>query len=413
MRPNLVAATVVLLAAVASCTGAGSDDAKTGDTPSSSSTSSPSATSSTTSAPTTATDGATSTPTPTPDAAERALATMSLAQRVGQLVMVGTPATGTGGTARAAISEQHVGNVMLTGRSTRGVAGTAATTAALQRKATSRATGGVRLFVATDQEGGDVQVLSGSGFSQIPTGTTQGGWSAAQLQARAETWGRQLRRAGVDVTLGPVADTVPASLGTANPPIGRFHRELGHTPSAVSRAVVAYDAGMRDAGIAVVPKHFPGLGLVRANTDTASRVTDSVTTASSPSLQPFRAAVDAGAPFVMISNAAYPRIDAAHPACFSRAVITTLLRGTLGFDGVVISDDLGAAGAVQRWSPGSRAVQFVAAGGDVVLTVTPALAAPMARALVAKAKQSKGFRDQVDAAALRVLRAKDDAGLLP
>ena len=403
-----MAATVVLLAALTACTDAGPDgSAPAPTTPGGGATSPSTPTQTQTPTPTTAT------PTPTPDAAERALAAMSLAQRVGQLVMVGTPAGGTGGPARAAISGQHVGNVMLTGRSARGVAGTAATTAALQRKATAEATGGARLFVATDQEGGAVQVLSGSGFSQIPAGTTQGGWSAAQLQSRAVTWGRQLHRAGVNVTLGPVADTVPASLGTANPPIGRFHRELGHTPSAVSRAVVAYDAGMQDAGIAVVPKHFPGLGLVRANTDTASRVTDSVTTTSSTSLQPFRAAVDAGTPFVMISNAVYPRIDAAHPACFSRAVITALLREQLGFDGVVISDDLGAAQAVQRWSPGSRAVQFVAAGGDVVLTVTPALAAPMARALEAKAKQSKGFRAQVDAAALRVLRAKDEADLLP
>jgi beta-N-acetylhexosaminidase len=163
----------------------------------------------------------------------------------------------------------------------------------------------------------------------------------------------------------------------------------------------------------VVPKHFPGLGLVRANTDTTSGVTDAVTSATSANLQPFRAAVQAGTPFVMISSASYPRIDAGHPACFSRAVITSLLRGRLGFGGVVISDDLGSAKAVQRWSPASRAVQFVGAGGDVVLTVDPHLAAPMARALVAKAKQSKAFRAQVDAAALRVLRAKDAAGLLP
>jgi beta-N-acetylhexosaminidase len=302
---------------------------------------------------------------------------------------------------------------MLTGRSSRGVSATATTTRAWQRLATSAATGGVRLFVSTDQEGGAVQVLSGPGFSTIPTATTQGRWHTAYLQAEAARWGGQLHRAGVNLTLGPVADTVPASLGTANPPIGRYHRQFGDDSTTVRRAVLAYDAGMRTAKVAVAPKHFPGLGRVRANTDTASHVVDSVTTTSSAYLRPFAAAVAAGTPFVMVSSAYYSRIDPRHPACFSPTIITSLLRGQLGFDGVVISDDLGAAKAVQGWSAGSRAVQFVAAGGDVVLTVDPTQAAPMARALLARATSSAAFRRQVDAAALRVLSAKDVAGLLP
>jgi beta-N-acetylhexosaminidase len=302
---------------------------------------------------------------------------------------------------------------MLTGRSSRGVQATAAITRALQLRATGAATAGVRLFVATDQEGGAVQVLSGPGFSRIPTGTTQGAWSSELLTSRAALWGTQLSRAGVNVTLGPVADTVPTSLGTGNRPIGAYHRELASTPAAVSRAVRAYDEGMRAARISVVPKHFPGLGRVRANTDTTAVVRDTVTSASSPDLAPFAAAINAGAPFVMVSSATYTRIDPAHPACFSRALITGLLRDKLGFDRVVISDDLGRAAAVRRWTPGSRAVQFVTAGGDVVLTVDPRLAGPMAVALVKRAQQSPAFRDLLDAAVLRVLHAKADAGLLP
>jgi beta-N-acetylhexosaminidase len=293
------------------------------------------------------------------------------------------------------------------------VTATAALTSALQRRTTSAATARVPLFVATDQEGGKVQVLSGPGFSRIPSAITQGTWATTTLTDRAQQWGGQLRRAGVNVTLGPVADTVPGSLGTANPPVGLFHRQFASTPSAVAHAVVGYDAGMRAAGVSVAPKHFPGLGRVHANTDTASTVRDTTITGSSADLEPFRAAISAGAPFVMVSNAVYTRIDPAHPACFSPVVITDLLRGTLGFDGVVISDDLGSAAAVRRWTPASRAVQFVGAGGDVVLTVDPALAAPMAVALVRRAQQSPAFRAQLDAAALRVLRAKAAAGLLP
>ncbi|WP_426561442.1 glycoside hydrolase family 3 N-terminal domain-containing protein [Angustibacter sp. McL0619] len=408
MRSPLYA--VLVAATLASLVGcAGADSARPpGGRPTAGTTSSPA----TPPSPTTS-GGASPTATATPDPAEALLARLSLAQRAGQLVMVGTPATATSSAARSAIGRYHVGNVMLTGRSSRGVTATAALTHALQRRTTDSATAGVRLFVATDQEGGKVQVLSGPGFSPIPSGTTQGSWSATTLRSRAEQWGGQLRRAGVNLTLGPVADTVPTSLGTANPPIGFFHRQFASTPTAVSRSLAGYDAGMKAAGVDVAPKHFPGLGWVRANTDTTSVVRDSTTTTSSPDLAPFQAAVAAGAPFVMVSSAIYTRIDPAHPACFSSAVITDLLRGRLGFDGVVISDDLGDADAVRRWSPGSRAVQFVGAGGDVALTVDPALAAPMAVALVARAKQSAAFRAQLDAAVLRVLHAKAAAGLLP
>jgi beta-N-acetylhexosaminidase len=96
---------------------------------------------------------------------------------------------------------------------------------------------------------------------------------------------------------------------------------------------------------------------------------------------------------------------------FSRTVIQDVLRGDLGFDGVVVSDSLTAA-AVARWSPGQRAVRFVAAGGDLVLVTTAAPIPAMYDALLARAQQSPAFRARVDEAALRVLRAKQAQGLV-
>jgi beta-N-acetylhexosaminidase len=93
-------------------------------------------------------------------------------------------------------------------------------------------------------------------------------------------------------------------------------------------------------------------------------------------------------------------------------VITDLLRGRLGFQGLVISDDLGRARQVAAWRPGSRAVRFVAAGGDLVLTVDPSVAPAMALAVADRARADPRFRRQVDASVLRVLRAKASAGLL-
>jgi beta-N-acetylhexosaminidase len=159
-------------------------------------------------------------------------------------------------------------------------------------------------------------------------------------------------------------------------------------------------------------KHFPGLGRVRANPDIASGVTDPVTGPRDPYLEPFRTAVRAGVPVVMMSTAFYPRLDRTHPAAFSRTVIDGLLRRRLGFRGVVVSDDLGSARQVARYPYGVRAVRFLAAGGDLVLTVDPATLPAMHRAVLARTRSSPAFRQRVEQAALRVLRIKQRHGLL-
>ena len=314
-----------------------------------------------------------------------------------------------GAATRSAISDYHVGNVILTGRSSLGVSATRSVTNGLQARATSAATGGVPLFVSTDQEGGYVQVLSGPGFSAIPQALTQGGWSTATLQAAARHWGGQLAAAGVNLNLAPVADTVP--VGQVNPPIGYFYREYGHTPDVVAPHGAAVIRGMAQAGVASAVKHFPGLGRVTANTDTTAGVTDYVTTSHDPYLAPFQAGIGAGTSFVMMSSAYYQLIDPSRPAVFSPTVIGSLLRGQLGFRGVVISDSLGAA-QVAAWSPGARAVNFLEAGGDMVLINDPSQIPAMVGAVSARVASSSAFRAKVDAAALLVLRAKQARGLI-
>src|SRR4051794_12456204 len=281
-----------------------------------------------------------SVPIPTASAAaEAALARMTLSQRVGQLFMVGTPATLVSPEVVQAVQVEHVGNVMLTGRTTKGVASTAEVTARLRKLVTAKTTASVPLFIGTDQEGGLVQVLRGPGFSNIPAALTQGTWSAASVRAYAKKWGLQLIAAGVNVDLAPVLDTVPsAAFAPHNPPIGYFHREYGYTPALVSSRGGSFASGLALARVDASIKHFPGLGRVTGNTDVSAGVTDHVTRRGDPYLAPFAAAIKAGAPFVMMSTAIYSKIDPARPAAFSHAVIGTVLRGDLNFKGVVISD---------------------------------------------------------------------------
>ena len=345
--------------------------------------------------------------------AETTLARLTRAQVVGQVFMVGTPATTASAATRAQIGRYHVGNVMLTGRSYGGTSAPARVAATLQSATSPAATGGVRLLVSTDQEGGEVQVLRGPGLSTIPSALAQGATRPARLRAQAGRWGTELRRAGVNMNLGPVLDTVTGPAGASvNPPIGVFDREYGYLPDDVARHATAFARGMADAGVVTSAKHFPGLGRVRANPDVSAGVTDPVTGPHGASLAPFRTAIEAGVPAVIMSTAYYPRLDPAHPAAFSRTVVHGLLRGHLGFRGGVVSDDLGIARQVARWPAGERAVRFLRAGGDLVLTVDPATLPAMHQAVLARTRTSPAFRARVEHAALRVLTLKQARGLL-
>ncbi|MGC5166692.1 glycoside hydrolase family 3 N-terminal domain-containing protein [Luteimicrobium sp. DT211] len=337
----------------------------------------------------------------------RPLAGMSLDQKVGQLFMVGATATGPEPATGTAISRYHVGNVILVGRSQLGVTRTRAIADALQRRATSSATHGLPLFVGVDQEGGNIQVLRGPGFATMPTALTQGKSSPSALRRDAATWGAELARAGVNLNLSPVMDTVPSPADNAsNAPVGYWHRQFGYTPATVSSHGVAFLRGMHDADVATTIKHFPGLGRVQGNTDFTSGVKDTVTTADDPYLAPFEAGIAAGTEAVMTSTAIYTRIDPHDPGAFSRTVVTGLLRGKLGFDGVVITDDVSSAKQVAAWSPGQRAVKAIAAGNDIVLAGRPEQIPAMTAAVIARAKADPAFAQQVDASATRVVTAK-------
>jgi beta-N-acetylhexosaminidase len=345
--------------------------------------------------------------------AEQALRRMTLPQRVGQLFMVGTPATAASPRTLAQIGRFHVGNVMLTGRSYAGVSATSRVASRLQARATGPATARVPLLVSTDQEGGAVQVLNGPGFSQIPTALEQGRWTLRRLAGAAGTWARQLHAAGVNLDLAPVLDTVPGPAAAAqNPPIGVYDREFGYRPDVVARHGVTFARAMSSHGVAPTAKHFPGLGRVHANTDESSGVTDRVTRRHDPYLAPFARAVDAGVPAVMMSTAYYSRLDRHHPAAFSSFIIRTMLRGDLGFRKVVVSDDLGTAQQVARWSYGARAVQFLRAGGDLVLTVDPATLPAMYGAVLQRARTNDHFRALVTRSATRVLDLKAERHLI-
>ena len=337
---------------------------------------------------------------------------LSASERAGQLLMVGLDAGARRTSLDTLVASRHLGGVILLGGWSDGASVVRATTGHLESLATDENTAGLGLLLAADQEGGQVQQLKGDGFSRMPSARQQGRLSPSALTAAATTWGRELKAAGINVNLAPVADTVPTSIGPANAPIGRFDRQYSSDPTRVATMSTAFAAGIRAGGVAATAKHFPGLGRITGNTDvTAQGITDTVATTSDPFLAPFRANVADRVELVMVGSAIYPKIDAGTNAMFSSAVVTDLLRGRLGYGGVVITDDVGAARAVAGVPVAERGTRFVLAGGDIVLTARPGDVPTMHRALTGRMAADPAFAALVEKSVTRVVDLKLRLGL--
>ena len=360
------------------------------------------------------TAAASATPSATATATGGALEGWSLEEKVGQLMMVGVDATAPKQSSNEAVDTHHVGNIFIAGRTTAGSQATQKVIASFTGRVGSATTHNTPMLVATDQEGGEVQVLAGSGFSDIPSALDQSAQPRDQLVASARTWGKELADVGVNMNLAPVADLVDIDRPSTNEPIGRWGREYGHDAATVSSKAGAFAEGMQASKVIPTYKHFPGLGRVTANTDTSANVVDSTTNRSTDAAVSviFGAAIAAGAQVIMVSSATYALIDPSAPAVFSSTIVTEMLRTEMGFTGVVITDDVSAAVQVQGVAAGERAVRAIRAGCDIVLaSADPTVAADMVKALVAAAQSDPAFAARVDESAARVLALK--SGLQP
>jgi beta-N-acetylhexosaminidase len=221
----------------------------------------------------------------------------------------------------------------------------------------AQAGGGAGVVVAVDQEGGEVKRLAGPPYRSPAQLGASGSVSAAQSEGAAT--GRYLSSLGITVDFAPVLD-VPAP--------GSFiaSRAFGSTPSAVGSLGGAFATGLQDAGVTATLKHFPGLGHAVANTDSGPSTVAASRSELRRDMAAFRPAIGQGAGMVMMSNATYTAFGS-QPAVLSSSIVQGELRNRLGFQGVVVTDDL-EAGAVTRVMSGSAAaVSAAKAGVDMVL----------------------------------------------
>jgi beta-N-acetylhexosaminidase len=243
------------------------------------------------------------------------------------------------------------------------------------QEAASGSPSGLPAIVAADQEGGIVARVPGP-----PSGSASelGTRSVSDITVEGEATAENLLLWGINVDLAPVADVVrPGSFEQ------RQHRSFSGDPAVAAAAVAAFVDGLRTGGSAATLKHFPGLGASSGNTDdTLSAVALSSDELDAVDSLPFASGIAAGAQLVMMSSAVYPAYDSV-PAVASRTVIQDVLRGRLGFTGVVISDALDTPALARLGSLGQAAVAaaaagvdlFIAGGADACIEIQSALAA--------------------------------------
>jgi beta-N-acetylhexosaminidase len=258
----------------------------------------------------------------------------------------------------------------------------------------------VPLLIATDQEQGAVTRVH-DGVTLLPGQMAQAASGVpAYVRDAAHITGADLRSLGINVNFAPVADV---NINPANPVIAE--RSFGDDPAVVSRLTAAAVEGYTAAGVASAAKHFPGHGSTSVDSHLGlPQVTHSRTRLDDVDLPPFRAAIGAGVPMVMVGHLAVPAVDSNEPASLSRPVVEGLLRNELGFQGVVVTDALVMAAVTQRYPPGEAAVRAVMAENDLLLM--PPRLVEARDAVLAAVGKGRIPAERIEESVRRLLRLK-------
>ncbi|MDX2168799.1 MAG: beta-N-acetylhexosaminidase [Deltaproteobacteria bacterium] len=309
----------------------------------------------------------------------------------GQVLTVGIPgATLTRGVQRA-LARLAPGGVVLFARNAVDPPQLAALTAALHALPS-------RPLIGIDQEGGRVQRLPAP-FTRFPSAAAIGRAGAGATRAAGVAIGRELRAAGIDIDYAPVLDVRTAG---GDDVVG--DRAFAADARRAATLAVAFLRGLRAAGVLACGKHFPGHGAADADSHLRlPTVRRGRAALARRELLPFRAAIAAGIPLLMAAHVRYPALDRRRCATLSPAIVTTLLRARLRFDGVVVSDDL-AMGAIRNTLDAPRAAVAALRAGVDWLLLCGALgeAQRVADQLVATALADPRFAARLRQAAARV-----------
>lgn len=221
------------------------------------------------------------------------------------------------------------------------------------------------IFLAVDEEGGDVSRVANSKVevTKVDDMAAVGeGGDASKAAEAGSTIGSYLSEIGFNVDFAPVADVAVEGSALGN-------RSFGSDPQMVGEMVASAVGGIEETGVSACLKHFPGLGSTAEDTHEGRvEISKTIEDMRASDFVPFSAGIEAGADFVMVSHATAPALDEENiPSSLSKKVITDILRGELGFDGVVITDALDMTAITEYYTTEEAAVMALEAGADMLL----------------------------------------------
>jgi beta-N-acetylhexosaminidase len=281
---------------------------------------------------------------------------MTLLQKIGQLFILGFNGTTPSKGISELISKSHVGGVILFRRNLKTPSQAATLTRSLQSRSKR-----MPLFIGIDEEGGRVSRLP-KGFTRFPEAALFGSLGDAGLAYKASqvtAW--ELRAVGINLNFAPVLDVLTEP---SNPVIQG--RAFGDKATLVSRMGLAVMAALQDNRVIACGKHFPGHGDTTVDSHVAlPTVTLDKHRLQTVELRPFYHLIGNGLAMIMTAHVVYPSLDRTAPATLSARIIGRLLRKDLGFNGVVVTDDLEMKAISQE--PGEAAVRAIEAGADLII----------------------------------------------
>ena len=288
---------------------------------------------------------------------DKLVANMSDADKVGQLLMIGIHGKTLNDDAKFMINEYRVGGIILFDRNMESKDQVKSLIADINK--TGKSAGLTPLFIGIDQEGGAVARMEDQ-LIKVPPAEELGKEPIEQAVSLAKQSGTELKDLGFNINFAPVAD-----LGLT------YGRSFSTNPDEVVRYASAVGKAYDEAGLWYSYKHFPGIG----KTDVDLHADTSVVPVSKKTLlnedtKVFVDLVKQSKPntyAIMVSHAMYPQIDPDHPSSLSKTIITDWLRKDMGYNGVVVTDDMDMGALAKHYTFGDMAVQSILAGSDILL----------------------------------------------
>ena len=288
---------------------------------------------------------------------DKLVANMSDADKVGQLLMIGIHGKTLNDDAKFMLNEYRVGGIILFDRNMESKDQVKSLITDINK--TGKSAGLTPLFIGIDQEGGAVARMEDQ-LIKVPPAEEVGKESVEQAASLAKQVGTELKDLGFNINFAPVAD-----LGLT------YGRSFSTNPDEVVRYASAVGKAYEEAGLWYSYKHFPGIG----KTDVDLHADTSVVPVSKETLlnedtKVFVDLIKQSKPntyAIMVSHAMYPQIDPDHPSSLSKAIITDWLRKNMGYNGVVVTDDMDMGALAKHYTFGDMAVQSILAGSDILL----------------------------------------------